>query len=94
MDVPLRALRAAALSSYIHLPQGTALCRETSSPVKCQNKSICKDNRPLSIWHNQREVATGFQGGVWRIIWWKPSISIFREKHDFWSAVHAWCGAW
>lgn len=51
-------------SSYIHLPQGTALCRETSTPVKGQNKRICKDNRPLSPGHRQCEAATGFQRGV------------------------------
>lgn len=94
VDAPLRALRAAARFLATSTCPRALLCAETSTPVKCQNKSICKDNRPLSTWHKQREAATGFQGGVSRITWWNEVLVRSGKKHDFLSAVHAWSGVW
>lgn len=49
MDTQPRALRAAArclaVPTCLGHRQGTALCRQTSTPVKCHNKSTCKGNR-------------------------------------------------
>lgn len=40
--------RYPATSARMGTQVGPGLCRQTSTPVRCQNKRICKGNRPAS----------------------------------------------
>lgn len=71
---------------------GTALCRQTSMPVKCQNKSICRGSKP----------AVPGSGGAKRRRFPGRSVQHYLvetkhecvqgKEHDFWSGEHAWSG--